>query len=130
MKKILLADDERNLRMLVHTTLEERGYSVLEAACGEEALEIFEKHKESVSLLLCDVVMPRMSGREVAERLVDLRPDLKVLFMSGYTDDAVIRHGLQSKISNLVQKPFTVKTLADKVREVLDSGTLSADDEL
>jgi len=126
MKKILLADDERNLRMLVHTTLEERGYSVLE----EEALEIFEKDKESFSLLLCDVVMPRMSGREVAERLVEPRSDLKVLFMSGYTDDAVIRHGLQSKISNLVQKPFTVKTLADKVREVLDSGTLSADDEL
>ena len=126
MKKILLADDERNLRMLVHTTLEERGYSVLE----EEALEIFEKDKESISLLLCDVVMPRMSGREVAERLVEPRSDLKVLFMSGYTDDAVIRHGLQSKISNLVQKPFTVKTLADKVREVLDSGTLSADDEL
>ena len=129
MKKILLADDEHNLRMLVHTTLEERGYSVLEAACGEEALEIFEKHKESVSLLLCDVVMPRMSGREVAERLVGLRSDLKVLFMSGYTDDAVIRHGLRSKISSLVQKPFTARALADKVREVLDSGTLSTDGE-
>jgi PAS domain S-box-containing protein len=125
---LLLVEDEKEVRTLTRRILEERGYSVLEASCGEEALAIFEKRRETISLLLCDVVMPRMSGREVAESLADLRPDLKVLFMSGYTDDAVIRHGLRSGISNFLQKPFTAKVLAAKVREVLDSGILPADD--
>ena len=96
------------------------GYQVLEAANGGEALLACEKLQGPVSLMITDVVMPQMSGRELADRLHQLRPEMGVLYMSGYTDDAVIRHGLSDTAMFFLQKPFTPSALAIKVREVLD----------
>lgn len=118
---ILLAEDDDGLRLLIHETLRERGYRVLEARNGVEALQLREGHAGPVHLLLSDVVMPQMSGRPLAEHLAALRPDMKVLFMSGYPDDAVVRHGILCAEVHFIQKPFTPKALAQKVRELLDA---------
>ncbi len=91
------------------------------AANGEEALTISQDLKLDINLMITDVVMPQMSGRELAERIVALRPGLPVLFISGYTDDAIVRHGLLDEKLNFLQKPFDSATVARKVREVLDS---------
>ena len=98
------------------------GYKVLESTSPEDALQIGERHQEPIDLLLTDVVLPGMSGRKVAEHLTFLRPDMKVLYMSGYTDDSVVRHGVLEANTAFLQKPFTPATLARKVREVLDHG--------
>jgi len=117
---ILLAEDDRAVRTLTRRVLQSCGYTVLEAAHGGEALQLAEKHTGSLHLLVSDVVMPEMGGRQLAERIVVLKPGIKVLCLSGYTADAVIRHGvLESEIAFL-QKPFTPGVLARKVREVLD----------
>ncbi len=92
----------------------------MEAAQGGDALLICEQHKDPIHLMLTDVVMPRMSGRELAKRLGSLHPDMKVLYMSGYTDDAIVHHGILEERVNFIQKPFTLDGLARKVREVLD----------
>jgi CheY-like chemotaxis protein len=117
---ILLVEDEEGVRELARDILRSSGYTVLEARSGSEALLICERHQGPLDLLLTDVVMPRMSGRELAERLAPLRPDLSVLYMSGYTDDAVIRHGVLGAGTAFLQKPFTPAALIQRVRETLD----------
>jgi PAS domain S-box-containing protein len=117
---ILLTEDEEMVRKLSARVLEMFGYKVLEAANGGAALLICERHKEKIDLLLTDVIMPEMSGRELADRLSPLRPEMKVLFMSGYTDDAIVHQGVLDEDQNFIQKPFTPNALAQKVREVLD----------
>ena len=117
---ILLVDDERILRTLVRVALEKRGYEVLEAGGGREALRIAEEQGGRIKLLLTDVVMPEMGGREVSEELRRRYPDIRVLFMSAYTEDEVILRGVRVAEVNFVSKPFTVDGLRSKVREVLD----------
>jgi PAS domain S-box-containing protein len=118
---VLLVEDENTLRILIRRTLEMKGYKVLEAEEAEDALQLSARHQGPIHLLLSDVVMPRMSGRELADRLGPLRSEMKVLYLSGYTNDAVVRHGLSEGEIEFLQKPFTPDVLARKVREVLDS---------
>jgi two-component system cell cycle sensor histidine kinase/response regulator CckA len=106
---------------LAREALEFRGYHVLETKGAIEALQVGERHKEHIHLLLTDVVMPQMSGRELAEHLAPLHPETKVLYMSGYADNAVVRHGLLDLGAALLEKPFTAESLSRKLREVLDS---------
>jgi PAS domain S-box-containing protein len=120
---VLLVEDESNLREIVCESLESAGYAVLRARDGADALEIGRAHPGKIHLVLTDVVMPRMSGRELADRLRSSRPDVAVLFMSGYTDDAVVRHGVLVDEMPFVHKPFTIQALAAKVRQVLDQPT-------
>jgi CheY-like chemotaxis protein len=116
---ILLVEDEDAVRELTREVLDAGGYEVLEARNGPEALELAQSHRGDIDLLLADVIMPRMSGRELAERLRTLRPGTKVLFVSGYTDDAVLRHGVLQDEVPFLQKPFAPRDLEQKVREVL-----------
>jgi len=117
---ILLVEDEDVVRGLARKVLEHAGYNVLDASGGEEAFRLCQKHTEPIHLLLTDVVMPEMSGREIAERLKTLRPTTRVLFMSGYTDEAIVHHGVLDSNVEFIQKPFTPTRLARRVREVLD----------
>jgi CheY-like chemotaxis protein len=118
---LLLAEDEAALRSLAKFILTECGYTVLCSADGTEALRLATGHAGPIHLLITDVVMPGPSGRTVAEELIKHRPALRVLFVSGYTDDAVIRHGVLRDGVNFLQKPFSPFALAVKVREVLDA---------
>jgi len=117
---ILLVEDEDQVRKVALTILRQLGYHVLEAATPAEALSHCVGHKGRIDMLLTDVVMPRMSGREVADRVAILRPGLVVLYMSGYTDDAVLHHGVLDADMAFVQKPLTPALLGRKVRDVLD----------
>jgi PAS domain S-box-containing protein len=121
---ILLAEDDSTVRALTRRVLETCGYTVLEAAHGGEAIRLAEKHAGPVHLLVSDVVMPEMGGRRLAERIVALKPGIKVLCFSGYTADAVVRHGVLESEVAFLQKPFTPSMLARKVREVLDRRNL------
>jgi two-component system cell cycle sensor histidine kinase/response regulator CckA len=118
---ILLVEDEDLVRALSRDTLESCGYVVIEASNGVEALALIEKQEIKIDLLLTDVVMPQMGGRELAEKLLAKFPRVHVLFTSGYTDDAIVRHGIIAKGTNFIQKPFTLDALARKVRETLDT---------
>jgi two-component system cell cycle sensor histidine kinase/response regulator CckA len=118
---ILLVEDEAMMRPLVNGILEKRGYRVLVAQNATEALTLARQHDGPIHLLLTDVVMPGNSGPELAARLVASRPETAVLYMSGYTDDATVRHGLLDRGLNYIQKPFTPSALAQKVRQVLSS---------
>jgi two-component system, cell cycle sensor histidine kinase and response regulator CckA len=117
---ILLAEDELGLRSLTRHILRMHGYKVLEASQGEKALRVAEEYDGTIHLLVTDVVMPVLSGRQLAERLGVVRPNVKVLYLSGYMDDAVVRHGVLQAEMAFLQKPFTPDSLAAKVREVLD----------
>ncbi len=118
---VLLAEDDELVRLLVREILRVNGYTVLEARDGREALALAEGHRGTIDLLLTDVVMPKMGGRELAERIHALRPDTRILYMSGYTDDAIVRHGVLEEEIPFLQKPFTAVRLSRKVREVLNA---------
>jgi len=118
---VLLVEDEEGVRALVRDTLQAYGYKVLEARGAEHAEAILEKHSDPIHLLLTDVVMPQMSGKELAKRFFPRHPEAGVLYMSGYTDNAIVRHGVLEPGTSFLQKPFMPKTLVKKVREVLDS---------
>src|SRR5213593_2332221 len=122
---ILLVEDAAAVRAVTRQVLERQGYTVLEAAHGAAALQTAAGHPGPIHLLLTDVVMPVLSGRQLADQLARLRPDAKVLYASGYTDDAVVRHGVLEAGISYLQKPFTADSLARKVREVLDRPTRS-----
>jgi two-component system cell cycle sensor histidine kinase/response regulator CckA len=117
---ILLVEDQEEVRKLVRRMLESRGYHVLAAASGHDALRLTGQHAGTIDLLVTDVVMPGMSGREVALLLAPARPHMKVLYLSGYTDESIVRHGMLEPGIAFLQKPFTAEALARKVREVLD----------
>ncbi|MBI4867509.1 MAG: response regulator [Candidatus Wallbacteria bacterium] len=119
---VLLVEDEDSLRILCSRVLRRQGYEVLEARHGGEALLLCERHSGHLHLLLTDVIMPGMSGPELARRLTALRPAMKVLFMSGYTDDALLAHGAAGDSIDLLNKPYTAAGLLEKVRKVLRNG--------
>jgi len=118
---ILLVEDEDVVRGLATKILEQAGYKVLAASRGQEAIRLGHECTEPIHLLLTDVVMPETSGKEVADRLRELLPGLRVVFMSGYTDEAIVHHGVLDSNIEFIQKPFTPNALVRKVREVLDS---------
>jgi len=117
---VLVVEDEAMVRNLICQALRKYGYQVVEAASGSEALLVCEQHPGPIPLVIADVVMPQISGPELAVRLQQMRAELRVLYVSGYTDDAVVRHGLLDSARFFLQKPFTPSVLAHKVREVLD----------
>jgi PAS domain S-box-containing protein len=118
---ILLVEDEPMVRDLAKEFLEEYGYHVLTAANGREGLEVCREFNDEIDLIVTDVVMPQMSGRELAEHVRALRPDARVLYMSGFTDDAIVRHGVVADDMCFIQKPFSPDALARKARELLDN---------
>jgi CheY-like chemotaxis protein len=117
---ILLAEDDNILRPLARQLLVKLGYTVLEGEDAETALAVATAHTGPIHLLVADVVMPKQSGRDLARRLAETRPDTKILYVSGYTDDAIVHHGMLEPGLNFLQKPFTPAVLARRVREVLD----------
>jgi PAS domain S-box-containing protein len=118
---ILLVEDEANLRYLARQYLEKQGYRVIEAADGAVAVQIAVAHEGMIHLLLTDVIMPGMNGRELAQRISEIRPNVKILYMSGYTENVIGRNGTLDAGVRLLQKPFTLRDLKSKVREVLDT---------
>jgi len=123
---ILLVEDEEAVRAIVSKILQNKGYTVLEAHHGHEALQICKDHQGPIHLMVTDVVMPHMSGRELAERLTSLRPELRVLYMSGYPDKAIAHHGVLEAGTSFLQKPFTLSALECTVRDLLDAPPQSA----
>jgi CheY-like chemotaxis protein len=117
---VLLVEDEPDVRELAAEILRDRGYRVLEAQSPEHALRVAEQHAEPIHLLLTDVVMPGASGRDLADRLTPLRPAMKVLYMSGYTDHAIVHHGVLDPNVAYMAKPFTPDDVTRRVRELLD----------
>jgi CheY-like chemotaxis protein len=117
---ILIVEDEEEVRKLAVRILERQGYKVFEASQGLDAFLIAEEYKGLIDLLVTDVVMPKIGGRELADRIAEICPEIKVLYMSGYTDNAIVHHGVLGEGMEFIQKPFTVEGLARKVREVLD----------
>jgi CheY-like chemotaxis protein len=118
---VLVVDDERAVRLVVARALRRAGYAVLEAGDGRDALAVFERHPGPIDLLVTDVVMPHLGGGELAGRLTATDPGLRVLFVSGYTDDEVVRRGVFHDGVHFLAKPLSAATLIQKVREVLDA---------
>jgi PAS domain S-box-containing protein len=118
---VLLVEDEEEVRALAREVLQRHGYTVLEAADGSHALALHEQEGERIDVILTDVVMPRMSGRELVDRVRATRPAMPVLYMSGYTEDAILRHGVHDASMLLLGKPFAPADLVRKIREVLDA---------
>jgi len=125
---ILLVEDQEEVRRLVRRVLEARGYTVLVAASGAEALQVAATHAGPIQLLVTDVIMPAMSGREVGLLVAAARPEAKVLYLSGYADESIVHHGVLEPGIAFLQKPFTAQGLARKVREVLDTPASSGRD--
>jgi CheY-like chemotaxis protein len=120
-ERILLVEDEPNVRRIARRILERSGYTVLEAANGHEALRVLERRREPIALVLTDLVMPEMGGRELARKVRVVSPMSRVVFMSGYTEDAVLRQSVMEPGSIFLDKPFTFDTLLRKVREALNA---------
>jgi two-component system, cell cycle sensor histidine kinase and response regulator CckA len=118
---VLVAEDEASVRTLTCRILRERGYTILVASNGKEALDIAQKYSGEIHLALTDVVMPEMGGKELVSKLASIRPGIKALYASGYTDNAIVHHGVLDSDVAFLQKPFTVESLARKVREVIDA---------
>jgi CheY-like chemotaxis protein len=118
---ILLAEDQPEVRSIACAVLRRYGYTVLEAGDGDEALAIVGRHRQTIHLLLSDVVMPSMSGPELARLVQAAQPGIRVLYASGYTDDAIVRHGVLDPGVAFLQKPFTPSALLRKIREMLDA---------
>jgi len=117
---VLIVEDDGLLRNLTQNTLQRYGYKVLDAENGEDAIRVCKEYDGRIDLMITDVVMPKIGGREAAKRLLPLYPQMKVIYMSGYTDDAIVHHGVLEPGLNFLEKPFTPKGLARKVREVLN----------
>ena len=116
---VLLVEDDDGVRALVANMLKKQGYAVLLASAGDQALEIAARHRGPIHLLLTDVVMQGLNGRLLSEKLTAARPDTRVLYMSGYSDDAIFRHGVKKAATHFIQKPFSIDALAHKIRETL-----------
>jgi signal transduction histidine kinase/CheY-like chemotaxis protein len=123
---VLLVEDEAMVAKLVAGALEKAGYTVLRAANAQEALAVVRSCTAPIDLLLTDVVMPGMNGRELADEVVKLRPDIRVLYMSGYTDDALLVRGVKTNSASFIQKPFSMPELTVKIREVLRAKTITS----
>ncbi len=123
---ILVVEDEEAVRKLAVQLLRRRGYKVIEALHGGDALLVCERYTGPIHLIISDVVMPGMGGPELIERLRQVRQDFRVLYMSGYTDEPVVSHGVQEGEMEFIQKPFTLDGLIRKVRKVLDKGSDSS----
>ncbi|MCD6200157.1 MAG: response regulator [Deltaproteobacteria bacterium] len=119
---VLIVEDNDALRDITKKILQKYGYRVLEAENGEKALNISETHEGPIHLLLTDVVMPGMSGSDLSEKLQSIRPETRVIYMSGYTDNAIVHHGILRQDINFIEKPFSPESLGKKVRQVLDGG--------
>ena len=117
----MLVEDEEVVREMATEILRESGYLVLEAKHPNEALTLAAQYAGEIHLMLTDVVMPQMGGRELAEQLMPIRPDMKVLYMSGYTDDAIVHHGVLEEGMAFIAKPFSIDALTRKLRETLDA---------
>jgi DNA-binding NtrC family response regulator len=115
-------EDEPMILEMAEMMLEYQGYNILSTGLPGEAIRLAENHKGKIHLLLTDVVMPGMNGRDLAANLMTKDPDLKYMFMSGYTADVIAQHGVLDEGVNFIQKPFTMKDLADKIRAALDVG--------
>ncbi|MBE0569204.1 MAG: PAS domain S-box protein [Deltaproteobacteria bacterium] len=124
---ILLVEDESNVREVAFTILKELGYRVIEARNGEEAMTLADGYAGEIDLLMTDIVMPGLNGRELSERLARRRPGMKTLFTSGYTENVIVHHGILDSHLNFIGKPYALRTLAGKIREVLKPGTSAAD---
>jgi DNA-binding NtrC family response regulator len=118
---ILVVEDDTNLLDLITTILESAGYDVRAASTATEALGVFEQQKDRLALLISDVVMPEMSGPDLSRLLLESKPDLKLLFLSGYLDSSTFHRSGLNELTILLQKPFTPTVLTEKVREILDS---------
>lgn len=123
---VLVVEDEPAVLALVRDTLRGRGYRVLEARDGIEALLLVSHYSEPIDMVLTDIIMPQMGGRELAGHLKGRWPELKVMFMSGYTDDDVVRQVISASGIDFLQKPFTPNLLASRVRKVLDAAPVPA----
>jgi len=117
---LLLVEDDAAVREVTLAMLADSGYKILQASSGDEALKICEEHKGEIHLLLSDVVMPGMSGKELADRIIEEHSGMKVLFMSGYTDNAIQHHGVLEPGTAFIEKPFSQAVLTRKIRDVLD----------
>jgi CheY-like chemotaxis protein len=120
---ILLAEDEVDVRELIRSLLEEAGYSVIEARDGEEAVEAFKAHADEIDLLILDVIMPRMNGKQAFDNIRHLKKDMRTIFMSGYNEEIIHKKGILKTGLTLMSKPILPTLLLSKVREVLDRGT-------
>jgi len=118
---VLVVEDEEQVRELLQRILEANGYHVLAAAEGEEALTLARQHKRPIQMMVTDVVMPKMNGKKLATFMLKQRPEMKVLYMSGYTDEAIVHHGVLEPGTPFLEKPFTPETLSRKLREILDA---------
>ena len=119
---ILLVEDDRLVLGAVRAVLEAQGAAILAAGSAAEALQVCERYPGAIHLLLTDVVMPEMNGRELAEKITRLRPGIKVLYMTGYTEDQMLRAGISADEVALVRKPFSITDLEQRVKELLEGG--------